>query len=78
MDDIDELLRALQEAINAGAELKKAQDEYDGCSWDWDGVHVIAKMDKARDCFRAALSACIADARVATAMAAAGVRPKGE
>lgn len=66
----EDLIRALQECIDATGRHEKALAEYKGYSWDYHGSCYIEEMEAAQEHFEKALNNLIND-RVAAAVAKA-------
>ena len=71
---IEDLMNALQRAIDAQHQHNKAHDEYQGGSWDYAGHYVIEDMKKAQADFENALRIHI-DERIEVALAKKGTTP---
>lgn len=68
MNAMDELMKAFQASADAQVKLIKAEEEYEGYSWDYHGFHIIEAKDDANRRFQEALEAVI-DERVTAAIA---------
>ena len=72
---IEELLNALQRAVDAQHEHNKQRDEYEGYSWDYHGSYIIEAMEKAQQDFKDSLEKYI-DERVDAAIDRRGLSPE--
>jgi len=43
--EINDVIESMRDAVNAQYELQKAQDEYDGVSWDYHGQNIIKNLE---------------------------------
>lgn len=68
MSAMDELMRAFQASADAQVELIKAEEEFEGYSWDYYGYDIIKAKDDANERFQEALQSVI-DEQVALAIA---------
>jgi len=66
--NINDLLNALQYAIDAQHEHNKQLDEYEGYSWSYHGSYIIDKMEKSQKDFKDSLEKYI-DERIEHALA---------